>query len=339
MNDSLKNKALCFVEHDIAQKHNAFFSSGSVQYEGNFMEFPFADDFLRDVHVYGSISSTLDICHDLSREKSMRPFSSVICKEQTKGRGQLRREWKSLNGNLYTALVLPDAYPFNTEAAAPAVGVLFAVALENLGFGVELKWPNDLVQKKEAGYEKIGGILLEERSGCLVAGTGINLFSSPSDAEMRENFFMSAGKLQGFEQKETKEKFLNYFYNSLALPRCNFRQTCLQHTEKTDETDNFSAILGFWFALVKEIKLCYEKKIISCNTHAWNAMYKKYLAFLGDTVLVKDALVKKEFSADGFSAGDLAGQIIGLGQEGELLLSSENGLMCIVGGSITKFKG
>ena len=67
----------------------------------------------------------------------------------------------------------------------------------------------------------------------------------------------------------------------------------------------------------------------------WNTLCKKYLAFLGETVCIKDALVKDSFYS-GDIASDIVGQIVGLGEEGELLLSSENGLMYIVGGSITK---
>lgn len=365
----MKCKALCFVEQDFAKKHDAFFSlaakeGADAENKDGFLSLPLdlsegilagtaEKKFLGrqcgkeseesfsalDVYVFDSISSTLDICHGLSAQGKVRPFSSIVCRRQTKGRGQLRREWKSLADNLYTALVLPDTYPFNTEAAAPAVGALFAQALNNLGFSVELKWPNDLVQKGQSGYEKVGGILLEERNGFLAAGTGINLFSSPDDSELRVNFCMSAGRLKGFSLKENQEKFLNNFYNSLGHVNGPCLPSPVQRIEKTGETDNFPAILGFWFALVKEIKLCYEIKIISCNTHAWNALCKKYLAFLGDTVLIKDALVKEDSGANELFAGDLAGQIIGLGQEGELLLSSQSGLMCIVGGSITKFKG
>lgn len=369
MDNFLNYKALCFVEQNFAKKHNAFFSHAAKGEAGTVIKDSFwvlpldlteetsAKNFAGNVscmrcgseaeesfppldfYVFDSISSTLDICHELSAQGKVRPFSSIVCREQTKGRGQLRREWKSLADNLYTALVLPDAYPFNTEAAAPAVGALFAQALYNLGFSVELKWPNDLVQKGQTGYEKVGGILLEERNGFLVAGTGINLFSCPGDSDLRENFFISAGRLSGFGRRENIGKFLNKFYNYLAQGDGICLPSTVQYLEKTDETDIFSAILGFWFALVKEIKLCYEKKILSCNTHTWNALCKKYLAFLGDTVLIKDALIKEDSCANELFAGDLAGQIIGLGQEGELLLSSQSGLMCIVGGSITKFKG
>lgn len=337
MDCSFQNKALCCAEQDFAREHNAFFSAWNGSLFPGFLSAPL--DFGHDVFVFGKITSTLDAFHELSGQGKLREFSSIVCREQTSGRGQLRRKWQSMRDNLYTALVLPDAAPFNTDAAAPAAGLLFAQALENLGFAVELKWPNDLVQKQGETYVKIGGILLEQRGGQLAAGTGINLAACPDDSLLRDNFFISAGRLAGFWEKDRQKKFLDIFYNSLAPELAKSCQDFLQHLENTEKFIRFLVILGFWFALVKEIKLCYEKTILSCNTHTWNAVYKKYLAFLGDTVLIKDALVKQDALFAETGSADLEGQIIGLGQEGELLLSSCSGLMCIVGGSVTKLKG
>ena len=95
-------------------------------------------------------------------------------------------------------------------------------------------------------------------------------------------------------------------------------------------------ISGFCFALVKEINLWYKKNLISYNNTAWNSLCKKYLAFLGDTVCIKDALVKDSFYSGDIARDVVVGQIVGLGEEGELVLSSENGIIYIVGGSITK---
>lgn len=335
-------KALCFVEPLFAQKHSAFFSEKCAGRQGDFFVFSSADGagrhdtvgFNADFYLFDTVTSTLDKAHELSLQKEMNAFTTIICKNQTNGRGQLRRKWESLRNNLYTALVLPETYPFNTEAAAPAFGGLAAYALEKLGFDIALKWPNDLVQKSENGYEKIGGILLEQRNDCLVAGMGINLCSAPCDESLREDFFISAGKLKHFQNESNQKRFFAYADNSLLKSSGEKCADLLQYGEIKDENDNFTAILGFCFALVKQIKLCYEERVSSCNPGTWNALYKKYLAFSGETVLIKDALGK-----DAFCFGDIAGKIIGLGQEGELLLSSGHGLIRIVGGSITKFKG
>lgn len=327
-------EALCFFEQKFAQKHNAFFSLKQTEKQEDFLVVPIDLDF--PVYVFDTISSTLDKAHELSKEKKMHAFTTIICQKQFAGRGQLRRKWESLENNLYTAIFLPNSYPFNTEAAAPAFGAIVAHVLEKLGFCVELKWPNDIVQKKDNGYEKVGGILLEERNHCLAAGMGINLFSSPQNELLRDNFFISAGKLQNFSAITAQKEFFNYFNNSLLNRAQENAVNKCQPIDNIEKIDKFFVNLGFCFALVKEINLWYKKNLLSYNKTTWNTLYKKYLAFLGDTVRVKEALVKDDLVKGSFYSGDIVGQIVGLGEEGELILSSENGLISIVGGSITK---
>lgn len=332
--DTQKNtQALCFFEQEFVKKHNAFFSLKNCDRQGDFWAVPSNLDY--DVYVFDTITSTLDKAHELSKEREMHAFTTFICQKQLCGRGQLRRKWESLQDNLYTAIVLPDAYPFNTEAAAPAFGAITANALERLGFAVELKWPNDVVQKTENGYEKVGGILLEERNNSLVAGMGINVFSAPPNELLRENFLISAGKLKNFSMPDRQREFYNNFNNSLFGGAQKNAEKSFQHADKIEEVDKIFINLGFCFALVKEINIWYKKNLISYNNMTWNTLCKKYLAFLGETVCIKDALVRDSFYS-GDIASDIVGQIVGLGEEGELLLSSENGLMYIVGGSITK---
>lgn len=350
MDTKTTTKALCFFAQEFVQKHNAFFSlkqnSGlaTEQAIGQITEqctvpqefWAISTDLDFPMYVFDTITSTLDKAHELSKEKEMHAFTTLICQKQLAGRGQLRRKWESLENNLYTAVFLPNFYPFNTEAAAPAFGGMVAHALEKLGFSVELKWPNDIVQKTENGYEKVGGILLEERNHCLVAGMGINLFSSPQNELLRDNFFISAGKLQNFSAVTTQKKFLNYFNNSLLDWAQENAANKNQPIDNIEKIDKFFVNLGFCFALVKEINLWYKKDLLSYNKTTWNTLCKKYLAFLGDSVRVKEALVKDDLVKGTSYSGDIVGQIVGLGEEGELILSSENGLISIVGGSITK---
>lgn len=334
MDTKNKTKALCFFEQEFAQKHNAFFSLKQTEKQQDFLTVP--TNLGYDVYVFDTITSTLDKAHDLSKQGGMHAFTTIVCEKQLSARGQLRRKWESLENNLYTAIFLPDAYPFNTEAAAPAFGGVVACALEKLGFCVELKWPNDIVQKTDNGYEKVGGILLEERNNALVAGMGINVFSAPHNHLLRDNFFISAGQLKNFTDKARQKEFFNYFNNSLLGEDGKNTENNSQPADNIQEIDKIFVNLGFCFALVKEINLWYKKDLLSYNKTTWNVLCKKYLAFLGDTVRVKEALVKDAFVKDSFRSGDVVGQIVGLGEEGELILSSENGLTYIVGGSITK---
>lgn len=334
MDTQNKTKALCFFEQEFAQKHNAFFSLKQTEKQEDFLTVPTNLDF--DVYVFDTITSTLDKAHELSREREMHAFTTLVCQNQLAGRGQLRRKWESLQNNLYTAIFLPNSYPFNTEAAAPAFGAAAAHALEKLGLCVELKWPNDIVQKGDSGYEKVGGILLEERNNSLVAGMGINVFSAPHNDLLRDNFFISAGRLKNFAEKARQKEFFNYFNNSLLGEAGKNAENNSQPADNIQEIDKFFVNLGFCFALVKEINLWYKKDLLLYNKTTWNTLCKKYLAFWGDTVCVREALVKGAHVNDTFYSGDVVGQIVGLGEEGELILSSENGLTYIVGGSITK---
>ena len=108
----------------------------------------------------------------------------------------MRRRWHSPPGNVYAALRLPLTPPFATTAAAPAVAALLAGGLSEAGWPVRIKWPNDLVLVSPTGEaRKVGGILLEERGGVLVAGVGINVLCPPSPDFLREGCAMRAASL------------------------------------------------------------------------------------------------------------------------------------------------
>nr|WP_250645633.1 biotin--[acetyl-CoA-carboxylase] ligase [Salidesulfovibrio onnuriiensis] len=140
----------------------------------------------------------MDPVFQLSGEGLLPEWGSVIAVSQTQGRGQLRRHWVSPPGNLYVSVVLPecrrhDLWGDCMSALQPLLaGYVFAVALEQMGGAVKLKWPNDFLQ----GERKVGGMLLEERNGMVVLGMGLNLVACPDDSEMRKDCAAKAGILQ-----------------------------------------------------------------------------------------------------------------------------------------------
>lgn len=187
---------------------------------------------LPPVHVCGVATSSMDVAHALAASGDLPPWGSAIAASQTAGKGQLGRTWLSPRGNIYAALRLPAVPPFTHTAAAPAVGGLMAQALNaTLGSDgcVRMKWPNDIVafvpssspdsagdhagtgvpaprahpearqetrQEAPRGcWRKIGGILIEERRGVVIAGIGLNLISAPSDAALRPEHALPAGAL------------------------------------------------------------------------------------------------------------------------------------------------
>lgn len=121
----------------------------------------------------------MDTCFKLIEEKKLGVWDSIQALNQTAGRGQMRKHWLSLEGNIMVSLLLPSVYPFNSTCAAVAFGGLCAAALNCMGFPVFLKWPNDIVIKMDDEMFKAGGILLEERDNFVVAGLGLNIGKAP----------------------------------------------------------------------------------------------------------------------------------------------------------------
>lgn len=143
----------------------------------------------------GEVSSVLDVAWEWAFTHKLSCWDSMLAKSQSHGRGQLRRQWHSPEGNIYAALRLPHVYPFDGLAASPAVAYLLANAFHQNGIFVKIKWPNDLVYSAGDEPQKIAGILLEERGDILIAGIGINVNRAPSDLALRADSAMPAATL------------------------------------------------------------------------------------------------------------------------------------------------
>lgn len=134
------------------------------------------------VYLTGRCLSTFPLAWQLCEQGLLPDWGAVLCSCQTQGRGQLRRVWHSPPGNLYVSFRLPDDPKLRGDAASPLVGGLLTEAFRALGFPLWLKWPNDLLR---ADDKKTGGLLLEEKNGVILAGLGVNLVSSPPEAQLR----------------------------------------------------------------------------------------------------------------------------------------------------------
>ncbi|MDR2892318.1 MAG: hypothetical protein LBV80_04450 [Deltaproteobacteria bacterium] len=164
-------------------------------------------DATADVFVCDECSSTFDLAWDLCAAGSLPVWGSVLALRQTGGRGQLRRPWYSPAGNLYVSFRLPDFF-LKQEAAPLLTAFLLIRAFVGLGLPLCLKWPNDLVLfeadqpasvQPEWGGDpvaragrsgrpgKLGGLLLEERNGILLAGLGLNCTLRPDTDILRED--------------------------------------------------------------------------------------------------------------------------------------------------------
>ncbi|MDH4120932.1 MAG: biotin--[acetyl-CoA-carboxylase] ligase [Deltaproteobacteria bacterium] len=108
----------------------------------------------------------------------------VRARHQTAGRGRRGRAFVSTPGHqlLMTVVRHPRGPGGEGPAAALAAGLAAALALEDLGFAPELKWPNDVL----LGGKKVCGILVERKTGAggrprLVIGMGMNVLGTIQD--------------------------------------------------------------------------------------------------------------------------------------------------------------
>lgn len=115
------------------------------------------------------------------------PWTAVLAREQTAGRGRHGRRWLGGPGNLFLSVVLdPRVAPLSawwSFAAAVATVESLSPWLDDPA-ALRLKWPNDLF----LNGAKAGGILIEaggskgSEGSWVVAGIGVNLVHAPVDA-------------------------------------------------------------------------------------------------------------------------------------------------------------
>lgn len=196
------------------------------------------------VIVCGPCTSSLDVAHALAAAGALPEWGAVLAVSQRAGRGQLRRPWESPPGNIYAALRLPAAGVFATQTAAIALGCLFAESFAALGVPVQLKWPNDLL----LGDAKIGGMLIEEKRGVVLAGIGINLVSAPPPEALRQGWAVPAASLA--------------------------------------DRDISATPLTLWRHLVEGALFCYEAQVLRAGGADFVSCAEKHLAWVGRGVVV-----------------------------------------------------
>jgi len=140
-----------------------------------------------------SCSSALDLAWKLQQLGMMREWDAVITVRQWAGRGQVRRPWSSLPGNLHVVWRQPDLSDAWAGLAALIPAWLVARAMSRLGLKMQVKWPNDLLWQGS----KVGGILVEQRGEICLAGLGLNLVAAPETGGMREEATVPGAALDG----------------------------------------------------------------------------------------------------------------------------------------------
>ncbi len=243
--------------------------------------------------------SVLDDAWALVQKNMFPVWSSVLASCQNAGRGQTRRPWQSPKGNLYVALRLPNEHPFDNTAAAPALSSLIIHVLQSIDCVLHLKWPNDLVNTIK--LQKVGGILLEEKQGVIIAGIGINIKHAPSLKYMREGAALMAGNLMFSTEQINKINQGNTFKE---LPEVSF-------TER------------FWLYLVRKMYFCYTSESPEGWGKLWQDKANEVLLWKGQNVYLDDGHKK------------LYGTLSSLGTKGELELMISEEKQSFFNGSLS----
>ena len=240
--------------------------------------------------IAGKSTSSFALAWDLFEDGILTEWGGVICACQSEGRGQLRRHWHSPRGNLYVTFLLPQEPLLTGDAAALVTGYILLTALRALGFPLSLKWPNDLLLNES---DKVGGILLEERNGVLMAGLGINLAEAPTPAELRELGASRAAVL-------LPEHAVPPFHGTGQLHK--------------DEDQEPVAPFVLWRRLVSEAILTYIRSVQGRSLPELLDEINGVLAWKNRTVLLLEG-----------SEPALCGSFLGLGPGGGLLLQLPHG--------------
>ncbi|PTN36856.1 biotin--[acetyl-CoA-carboxylase] ligase [Desulfonatronum sp. SC1] len=138
-------------------------------------------------------SSAFDVAWKLNGWGLLAEWGAVIAATQWTGRGQVRRPWQSLPGNLHVVWRSPMV-PGEWDGLTSLIPAwLTARVLGSLGWEVRLKWPNDLVWNGK----KIGGILAEQRGETVMVGLGLNFVAAPASDMLRDGAALPAGSMGG----------------------------------------------------------------------------------------------------------------------------------------------
>lgn len=129
---------------------------------------------------FDSLPSTNSYLRENHAEES--PFTMIVARNQTSGRGQRGNSWESMPGmNLTFSFYFNpvDILPRNQFVISEAVALAVVDALGKYGIEACVKWPNDIY----VGNKKICGILIEHAITAIsvmrtVAGVGINVNQS-----------------------------------------------------------------------------------------------------------------------------------------------------------------
>ncbi len=131
---------------------------------------------------YPEVKSTMDIARDQARE-GCPDLTVIIAGRQTRGRGRLKRQWRSDQGGLYFTMVLRPQLSVSSSFKVNFLASLTMVRVirELLEIDARVKWPNDIM----VDDQKLSGMLSEmeaeaDRIHFINLGMGLNVNNDPT---------------------------------------------------------------------------------------------------------------------------------------------------------------
>ena len=108
----------------------------------------------------------------------------IISKKQTRGKGRMKRKWKSPVGGIWMSIIIHPKFDISYATLVPiATSLALCIAIEKiLKIKPKLKWPNDVTLKGK----KVAGILVDtsivsNEIENMILGIGVNFKIKPNE--------------------------------------------------------------------------------------------------------------------------------------------------------------
>lgn len=133
-----------------------------------------------------AIDSTNSYLRQLSAIEAVKDFTAVMANDQTAGKGQMGRQWRSQPSKNLMVSVFKDVSYIDLEhhffiSMVVSLSILKALKMFQIK-NLKVKWPNDILSENK----KIGGILIENvvkqsKMNAAIIGFGININQTKFD--------------------------------------------------------------------------------------------------------------------------------------------------------------
>ena len=176
------------------------------------------------VYYFDSIDTTQNFAIKIASNNNENG-TVIISKKQTKGRGRMKRKWKSPSGGIWMSVIIHPKFDVASATLVPiATSLALCMAIEKmLKIKSKLKWPNDVT----LNGKKVAGVLVDtsiisNKIENMILGIGINFKIKPHELagtiKKTPNYYGVATLVKKNESAlPLVQQFLNELENILQL--------------------------------------------------------------------------------------------------------------------------